>query len=234
MKYQDYRKNQYFFSSSGGKIAYIDQGDSNRIILLLHGVPTSGWLYRKIIPLLVEKGYRVIVPDMLGFGSSDNPKGYDIYHEKEHAKRLLELMTFLKIDSWEHMFHDVGGLWTWELLKIAPERISKLIILNTIIYPEGFKPPMRFSKNRFTKFIIKLYASKLFNKVLVTQLFKQGVDVKLSKEDLNGYRIPLLEGKINGMYYFFSKTCHLIPDNKQLLSKLNIPVSVIWGKTILF
>lgn len=234
MNYQEFRASQHFFSSSEGKIAYIDKGISDKVIVLLHGVPTSGWLYRKMTPLLVDKGYRVIAPDMLGFGNSDSPEGYEVYHETNHAQRLLDLMDFLKIENWTHMFHDAGGLWTWELLKIASERISKLIILNAIIYPEGFKPPIRFKKNGLTKLIMKLYSTKLLNKVMVESLFKQGVSVKLTKNDLEGYQLPLQEGKINGMYYFFSKTCHLMPDNKKLLTNLNIPTIVIWGKTTPF
>ncbi|MCB0446388.1 MAG: alpha/beta fold hydrolase [Gelidibacter sp.] len=227
-EYKAFRVKQKTFNSKGGTLKYIDEG-KGEVILLLHGVPTSGWLYRKMIPLLVDKGYRVIVPDMLGFGSSDNPEGYEVYNEKNHASRLLALMDFLKVESWKHVFHDAGGLWTWELLKLQPKRINKLVILNTIIYPEGFKPPIRFKKNAITMFIMKLYSTKLLNKFLVRQLFKNGIDSKLTQQELEGYRTPLLEGKVNGMYYFFSKTCHLIPDNKSLLRGLNKPVSVIWG-----
>ncbi len=230
MNYFKYRADQQFFVSQEGKIAYIDQGTSNNVILLLHGVPTSGWLYRKMMLLLVDKGYRVIVPDMLGFGNSDNPESYHIYHEKKHAKRLLGLMDYLRIDSWIHVFHDAGGLWTWELLKLAPQNVKKLIILNTIIYQEGFKPPMRFGKNWFTKTVMSLYVSKLFNGFLVNQLLKKGLSKSLSDESLEGYKLPLLEGKVRGMYYFFSRTCHLLPNYKNLLPTLKIPALVIWGK----
>ncbi len=74
---------------------------------------------------LVEKGFRVIAPDMLGFGNSDSPKGYDIYASKEHAKRIIELMDFLQIESWAHLMHDAGGLWTWELLKNNATRVNR-------------------------------------------------------------------------------------------------------------
>jgi len=228
--YEQFRLIQKEFKSSDGSIKYIDKG-SGKVILLLHGVPTSGWLYRKIIDPLVAKGYRVIAPDMLGFGASDNPKGYEIYNEINHAKRLLELMNDLKIENWTHVFHDASGLWTWELLKMQSNRINKLIILNTIIYSEGFKPPMKFGKNIFTKFIMKLYSKKMFNGKLIKGLFDTGLqENNLSKTDLQGYKQSLLEGKTNAMYYFFSKTCHKIPDNKTLLQSLRIPVKIIWGK----
>ncbi|KAB1157277.1 alpha/beta fold hydrolase [Tenacibaculum aiptasiae] len=230
MDYSDFRESQQFFNTKDGKIAYIDQG-TGPTLLLLHGIPTSGWLYRKMIPLLVKKGYRVIAPDMLGFGTSDSPKSYDAYIEKKQAKRVLALMDFLKIKEWTHIFHDASGLWTWELCKLSPERIKRLVILNTIIYTEGFKPPMRFGKNIFTKIVMSLYTFKITNNLLIKNLFKMGlVENILSKTDLEGYQKPLLEGKNKAMYYFFSRTCHNLPNYKEVLNKLQIPTMVIWGK----
>jgi len=139
MSLDEFRTKQKTFKSSDGKIKFIDEG-IGEVILLLHGIPTSSWLYRKMINDLVEKGHRVIIPDMLGFGNSDSPNGYEIYSSKEHSKRLIELMDSLKIKTWNHVMHDAGGLWTWELIKYNPNRIHKLIILNTIILQDGFFP----------------------------------------------------------------------------------------------
>ncbi|MBO6605823.1 MAG: alpha/beta hydrolase [Psychroserpens sp.] len=234
MTYKAFRKSQKSFLSKDGEIKFIEEG-SGPALLLLHGIPTSGWLYRKMITPLVNEGYRVIVPDMLGFGGSDSPKGYEIYSEPIQAQRLLALMDSLKLKNWIHVFHDAGGLWTWELLKKQPNRINRLVILNTIIYKDGFKPPIRFGRNFITKGIMTLYKTKLINDFLIKKLFEGGLSkVVLSKSELEGYRLPLLEGKINGMYYFFSKTCHNIENYKSLLQSLNIPASVIWGKNDVF
>ena len=114
--YDTFREQQESYTTTDGTIKYIDRGEGP-VIVLLHGVPTSGWLYRKMTDPLVAGGYRVIAPDMLGFGSSDSPKGYEIYSEEKHAQRLLELMDHLAINSWTHVMHDAGGLWTWELME---------------------------------------------------------------------------------------------------------------------
>jgi len=228
--YSTYRENQNQFITVEGNISFIDEG-KGPVLLLLHGVPTSGWLYRKMIPLLVLSGCRVIVPDMLGFGSSASPKGYELYAEDKQANRIIALMDYLKIDKWTHVFHDASGLWTWELCRCHSNRIENFVILNTIIYAEGFKPPMRFGDNLFTKFMMKLYSCKLLNTILLKQLFNGGlIENNLSEEDLKGYKTPLLEGKVRGMYYFFSRTCHNLPDYKKVISELNIPTIVIWGE----
>jgi len=230
MTYSEFRKEQQAFLSSHGTIKYIDKGQGE-VIVLLHGIPTSGWLYRKMIDVLAEN-YRVIVPDMLGFGSSDSPKGYDLYAPQEHANRLLELMNNLKIKNWSHVFHDAGGLWTWELLKQAPNKVKNLIILNTIIFEAGFNPPIRFKKGIISRFIMSLYTSRITAGVMISGLFKTGLtDAKiLTKQDIEGYKKPLLEGKTKAMYHFFSNTCNNLPDYSEVISKLTMPKILIWGK----
>lgn len=230
MTYLEFRTKQKAFQSSSGSLKYIDKGQGD-VVLLLHGVPTSGWLYRKMIDNL-SKSYRVIVPDMLGFGSSDSPEGYDIYAPKEHAKRLLELINALGIKQWSHVFHDVGGLWTWELLKIAPQSIKHLVILNTIIYESGFKPPVKLGKSIITKFLMALYSNGISTNIMLKALFKSALlnDNIMTKEARQGYKKPLLEGKTKAMYHFFSNTKKSLPDYSNLIKSLKMPKLLIWGK----
>ena len=84
-------------------------------LLLVHGVPTSSWLYRRLVDPLVSRGNRVIVPDLLGFGASDKPKQLALYHPRKQGERLIALMDHLGCRRWWHACHDVGGLWTWEV-----------------------------------------------------------------------------------------------------------------------
>lgn len=230
MNYDSFRESQKKFTSAEGTIAYIDKGEGP-VILLLHGVPTSGWLYRKMIDPLVNNGYRVIAPDMLGFGNSDSPKGYEIYSEEMHAQRLLKLMSKLEIDSWTHVMHDAGGLWTWELLEQAPQKVENLVILNSIIYEEGFDPPIRFEPGFMAKTAMWSYRNGITTNTMLKSLFKSGMQENtLNKEDIAGYKIPMREGKTRGMYYFFTQTCNTLPDYQPMIQKIDIPTTIIWGK----
>ena len=227
MSYTDFSNEQQFWKSSEGNIAYIDKGQG-KPLLLLHGVPTSGWLYRKMIDPLVAKGYRVIVPDMLGFGNSNHPGGYDIYDKSAHAKRILGLMEHLNIKNWHHVMHDAGGLWTWELFKQNPEKITNLTVLNTIIYQDGFCPPIQIKKGLIGKVIMWGYRTK--TNLMIKKLFEDGTnDYPMSKADTEGYTIPLRKGKTNALYKFFTSNTKAIPDYSSTLKKINIPVQVIWG-----
>jgi len=229
MTYTNFRDQQKSFVTENGVVKYIDKGAGD-VILLLHGVPTSGWLYRHMIDEL-SKTHRVIAPDMLGYGSSDSPKGYEIYSEENHAKRILGLMDSLEINTWTHVMHDAGGLWTWELLKKEPQRVSNLIILNTIIYEEGFNPPIRFEEGFMAKTAMWGYRNGITTNLMLKGLFKEGLMKNdLNKIDVEGYKTPLKEGKTRGMYYFFTQTCNALPDYTEVTRNLNIPVAVIWGK----
>jgi len=229
MTYSQFRSEQKKFTSVDGKIHYTDKGNG-QVIVLLHGIPTSGWLYRRMIDELALQ-YRVIAPDMLGFGSSDSPKDYNIYSEANHANRLLALMNHLNVKNWTHVMHDAGGLWTWELFKIAPNRIHKLIILNTIIYEAGFNPPIRFKKGLFAQIVMWSYRNGITTNMMLSGLFKSGLTKNnLTKEDLEGYKKPLIEGKTKAMYYFFTQTCNALKNYQPIISKLDIPVKIIWGE----
>jgi len=226
--YSAFRAQQKSFTSKDGVLKYRDQGDGD-VLVLLHGVPTSGWLYRNMIDEL-SKNYRVIVPDMLGFGSSDSPKGYEVYSEENHANRLLALMDSLGIQNWSHVMHDAGGLWTWELIEKDPTRIENLIILNSIIYEEGFDPPIRMEKGFFARTAMWAYRNGITTNMMLNNLFKSGlIENNLNKKDVEGYKNPLREGKTKAMYYFFTQTCNALPDYSKTLQNLKIPVAVIWG-----
>ncbi|MFT5512987.1 MAG: haloalkane dehalogenase [Bacteroidia bacterium] len=229
--YCEFQKRQQTFISADGDMKYIDAGTSDKVVLLLHGVPTSGWLYRKIIDSLVDGGLRVIIPDMLGFGSSAAPKGYDIYSPKAHAARLLALMDTLAIDTWSHVCHDYGGMVTWELLRQESSRVSELVLLNTIIYEDGFNPPVRFRRGPIAHIAMSLYRSRLTNKMMLKQLFKMTLyDTELNKTEFKGYQRPLLNGKTRAMYTFFTSMRKDLPDYATVMKSLNIQVHVVWGK----
>lgn len=230
LTYPEFKETQKSFISSDGKLSYIDQGDSDKVILLLHGIPSSSWLYRKMITGLVEQGYRVIAPDMLGFGNSDNPDGYDIYAPEQHAKRILELMNALNIDTWTHVMHDAGGVWTWALVEQAPDKFDNLIILNTIILKEGFNPPVRMAQGATAKLAMSLYTERATSTPLLNQLFKEALKGnELTETSFEAFQTPLLEGKVKGMYQFFTNTCNSLPSFESTLTKLSVPVAVIWG-----
>lgn len=233
--YAKFRSKQQSFTSKEGVMKYLDKGPRNgEVIVLLHGVPTSGWLYRRMIDDLVDAGYRVVVPDMLGYGASDNPSSSELYDEKYHAARLLSLMDNLEVKQWHHVCHDAGGLWTQALTVNGSERLKSLTLLNSVLLKEGFHPPLRMKPGTAAKAAMATYRNKVTNGVMINALFNEGlVDCReLTDEGKYGYRRPLIEGKTNSLYYFFTQTCNELPDYRNSLKKLKqqgCPVQIVWG-----
>lgn len=231
VEYDKYRSEQNSFITKHGALKYLDKG-TGEVIVLLHGVPTSGWVYRKMVDGLVDEGYRVIVPDMLGYGASESPDGIDLYSAENQAERLVALMNRLGVKKWNHVCHDVGGLWTWELASLNHQRIRRLVVLNSIILEEGFRPPVRMKEGKFAKFAMWGYSNGWSTALLLNRLFKEGVmePSKLSASDIAGYKVPLLEGKTKGMYRFFTQTCNRLKDYESVMAKIDAPAAIIWGE----
>jgi alpha-beta hydrolase superfamily lysophospholipase len=95
----DYRSHMQSMTVEGNQLAYVDAGPRDgQVVLLLHGLPTPSWLYRKIYPALASAGLRVIVPDLIGFGASDKPDDLAAYFPDKQAAYILALMRGLGID----------------------------------------------------------------------------------------------------------------------------------------
>jgi len=170
---------------------------------------------------------------MLGYGNSDKPEGYEVYSDALMGKRILDLMEHLNIDSWSHVFHDGGGLWTWAMLRQDRSKVKHLFMLNTIVYQDGFKPPIKFEKGLIARWFTRMYSlSGLFQKITIDPTFKNGIKHKnnITKSMLEGYKKPLLVNGHHGLYYFFTQTCKKIVDYGDLHRSLDIPLTVIWGK----
>ncbi len=104
-----------YLSIQGHNIFYRDSGaDDKPTVLLLHGYPTSGWDWHKVWPLL-EKHYRLIAPDLLGFGFSDKPRAHS-YSIHEQADIIEALVTELKLERFHVLAHDYGDTVAQELL----------------------------------------------------------------------------------------------------------------------
>ena len=124
-----------YFPTPDGRMHYIDEGArSGRPVVLVHGNPTWGYLYRNFIPPLVAEGYRVIVPDHLGFGRSDKPDRPSAYGVERHAERLEMLLESLDLTETTLVPQDWGGPLGLYWATRHPTRVRSLVILNTFAH----------------------------------------------------------------------------------------------------
>jgi haloalkane dehalogenase len=114
---------------------YVDEGHG-KPTLLLHGEPTSSFLWRKIIPLLPG---RKVAPDLIGFGRSDKPTEIGWYSYDRHVDSIARLVEELDLTELTLVVHDWGGPIGLRFAVDQPERVERLVILNTGI--GGGQPP---------------------------------------------------------------------------------------------
>jgi haloalkane dehalogenase len=121
--------------SDGLRMHHVDEGPRDgKAVLLLHGQPTWSYLYRKVIPVLVGHGYRVIAPDLIGFGRSDKPIRRTDHSVQAHTSWLLELLDALWLTDITLVAQDWGGPFGLGILARSPERFSWVVATNTVLH----------------------------------------------------------------------------------------------------
>ncbi|MEP2990467.1 MAG: haloalkane dehalogenase [Parasphingorhabdus sp.] len=114
------------------RLHYLDEGPRDgEIILCMHGQPSWSYLYRKMIPILVDAGFRVIAPDLIGFGKSDKPGHIDDYTYQNHVDWMNQWFRGLDISSVTLMCQDWGGLIGLRVVADNVDHFARLVIANT-------------------------------------------------------------------------------------------------------
>ena len=105
------------------------ENGTGELVLLLHGFPDYWYLWRYQIPALSES-YRVVAPDLRGYNKSSKPEGVDNYSTSLLVEDVSQLITALGESKAIVVGHDWGGAVAWNLAMLAPEKVSKLVIIN--------------------------------------------------------------------------------------------------------
>ena len=130
---------------NGWRMHYVDEGEGDPVVLL-HGNPTWGFLYRDMIAPLVSAGRRVIVPDMIGFGLSEKPTREQAHCLDGHTANLTALMRQLDLTRITLVCHDWGGPTGLSFAMSNPARVRALTIMSTWAWP---MPPAEFHTRIF-------------------------------------------------------------------------------------
>ncbi len=120
---------------NGLRLHHLDEGPRDAPVtwLCLHGNPAWSYLYRKMIPVFLASGGRVVAPDLIGFGRSDKPKKEGAHSFHWHRQVLLELVERLDLQNVVLVVQDWGGLLGLTLPMAAPQRYRGLLVMNTLL-----------------------------------------------------------------------------------------------------
>jgi haloalkane dehalogenase len=123
------------------RMAWVEDGPADAApVLLLHGEPSWSFLYRRMIPVLLDAGFRVVAPDLVGFGRSDKPASIDDHSYARHVEWMRSLVAdVLDLRGITLVCQDWGGLIGLRLAAEHPERFARLVVANTGL-PTGDQP----------------------------------------------------------------------------------------------
>ena len=134
-----------FARVNGWRMHYVDEGEGDPVVLL-HGNPTWGFLYRDFVEPLTRAGHRVVIPDMIGFGLSEKPVREDAHSLDGHIANLTALLRRLDLRRATVVCHDWGGPTGLGFALSNPDRVSALVVMSTWAWP---LPPAEFHTRIF-------------------------------------------------------------------------------------
>jgi haloalkane dehalogenase len=127
----DYPYPAHHLEIEGLRLAYVDEGPrKGPVVLLMHGEPTWSYLYRHVIAALKDR-FRVVAPDLIGFGRSDKPADLAAYTYENHVRWMLSWLDQLGVGDITLFCQDWGGLIGLRLVAARPERFARVIAANT-------------------------------------------------------------------------------------------------------
>ena len=115
------------------RLAHLDEGEGAPVVFL-HGEPTWSFLWRRVIPPVRDAGFRCIAPDLAGFGRSDKPTDIDFYSYDRHVEHTATLLEDLDLRAATIVVHDWGGPIGLRLAVEHPDRIERLVIMDTGLF----------------------------------------------------------------------------------------------------
>ena len=244
----DYPFSPNYTNLSGYRVHYIDEGPRDApVVLLLHGQPSWSYLYRHMIPPLVSAGYRVVAPDLVGFGKSDKPLQQSDHSYQMHIDLMTEFVRQLKLDDITFFGQDWGGLIGLRVVAEEPNKYSAIMLSNTglpaaegiggwVGYPlfrlavwrEG-KPTLEDLQEDFgfARWVAYAKTTQDFD---FAGLFQSSTARTLSEAELAGYAAPFPDESYMAAPHIFP---YLVPSHLRQNAETMNDVFANWDKPLL-
>jgi haloalkane dehalogenase len=219
---------------AGGVRSFVRDQGSGPDVLLIHGVPTSSFLWRKVMAPLADQGVRAVALDLPGLGLADRPERFD-YSWSGLARWLGEAIDALELDRVHLVVHDIGGPIGCEWAVRNPDRVHSLTALNTLLDPGTFTRP----------WTMRPYAIRGLGKAWLAAtsplgfaaLFRrQGIADQraISNSEIYAHHALLKRGDRGRAFLRIMRGFELTEQKSRLLSEgfadRSYPARVIWGE----
>lgn len=194
--------------------------------MLIHGIPTWGYLWHQQIPALAEN-HRVLVPDLLGFGFSDKRDRFDRSIARQ-AEVIDRWMDAIGIEQADIVAHDIGGGVALRLATLFPQRVHKLCVLNAICYDSW--PIELMLQTGHPEANRKMSATTAIK--VLRQALKQGFSHSPDGALLDGLLAPYRTevGKLSLIRNASALNTNLTTEITSRLPEISVPVLILWGE----
>lgn len=225
MNWRAYQGRQQVLEIGDRFVSFIDEGSGDPIVLL-HGIPTWGYLWCELIPHL-SGTRRVLVPDLLGFGYSDRSDRFDRSIARQ-AEMVDAFLDKLGVERASVVAHDIGGGVGLRLAVFFPKRVGRLCIMNSICYDSWpIELMLQFGHPEIYRKFSASTAVKFLKKAL-----KQGFASSPSDEFLDGVLAPYTTevGKLSLIRNAAALNTNLTTEITPLLPRIKVPTRILWGE----
>ena len=242
----DYPFEPHYVTIDGLRMHYVDEGPANgEPVVLLHGEPSWSYLYRRIIPVLAEAGYRVIAPDLIGMGRSDKPLDVAAHTYEGHVGWTWAFLEALELQGITLVAHDWGGLIGLRVVGDHPERFERVVAMNTAlpVIPAGANPFVvpestevdcalgDFAPSDFQTWLE--YALRAPD-LRPSQILQAGTEAALSEETLAAYDAPYPSFEYKAAIRAFPSMITAVEEQNapawEALGAFDRPFLTLWGE----
>jgi haloalkane dehalogenase len=222
----------------GGLAMHVMEQGAGLPVVLLHGNPSWGFLWRKVAAELRDEPLRLVMPDLIGLGLSDKPRDPSVHTLEAHARWLGALLDGLGLERFVFVGQDWGGPIGLRALAERQARVAGLVLLNTVVGPPraGFRPT---AFHRFAR--IPLLSDLVFRALGFPQnvmRYAQGDRASIAGEVARAYRWPLRDRRENVAPLALAR---MVPDSlehasipalrlcQEFVESFGGPVAIVWG-----
>ena len=219
---------------AAGVRSFVREDGEGEPVVCLHGVPTSCFLYRKVVRELANRGLRALAFDLPGLGLAERPADYD-YSWTGLGRFCVAAVDALELERFDLVVHDIGGPVGFELAAAMPQRIVSLTLLNTMVEVDRFKRP--WSMEPFAvRGLGELSVAALRKPAFRRLMRMQGIanQQAVADEELDAH-LDLLKRDDGGRAFLrimrgFERTAQKRRLYESVLRNVPYPVQVVWGE----
>jgi pimeloyl-ACP methyl ester carboxylesterase len=217
----------------GGVSSFVSESGSGEPVLCLHGVPTSSFLYRKVLAELAALDLRGVAFDLPGLGLAERPVAFD-YTWTGLGRFCVAAVDALELERFHLVVHDIGGPVGFELAAALPERVASLTVLNTMVNVAEFRRPWSmepFARRSVGEAYLRTLSKPAFR--MLMRLQGIGNMAAVPPPELDAY-VDLLRLSDGGRAFLkimrgFERTAEKQALYRSVLADGRHPVAFLWG-----